>query len=83
MNNLLALRTRLDNGERRGRGHGLIWTCLDARTGIYGTEGRPSLRAGGLHADRAGGIPITRVPHGRLARPSATGPIPRSGIYAE
>jgi hypothetical protein len=37
MNNLRMIRTRLDNRERRTRGHELIGTVPDARTGIYGS----------------------------------------------
>jgi hypothetical protein len=39
MNNLLMVRTRLDNRERRTRGHELIRTGPDGRTGDYGSDG--------------------------------------------
>jgi hypothetical protein len=38
MNNLRTLRTRVDNQERLARGHELIRTGPDARTGIYGSK---------------------------------------------
>ena len=38
MNYLSVLRTHMNNGQGRGRGHELIWTGSDARTGIYGSQ---------------------------------------------
>jgi hypothetical protein len=37
MNYLSVLRTHMNNGQGRARGHELIWTGSDARTGIYGS----------------------------------------------
>ncbi len=39
MNDLVVLRTDVNSGQRQTRGSGLIRTGLDARTGIYGSEG--------------------------------------------
>ena len=39
MNNLRSPRTSVDNREERARGHELICTSRDTRTGIYGSEG--------------------------------------------
>ena len=38
-NDLLGFRTAMNNGQGRGRGHGLIRTGPDARTWNYGSEG--------------------------------------------
>jgi hypothetical protein len=64
------IRTRLDNRERRARGHGLFWTDPDAYTGIYGLAGSdalPTRLAGSAGARRAEQVtvewwrcPITR-----------------------
>ena len=39
MNDLVVLRTDVNNRQRQTRGSGLIRTGLDARTGIYGSKG--------------------------------------------
>jgi hypothetical protein len=52
-NNLREIRTNMNSGQRRIRGHGLIRTGTDAHTGIYGSEGRE--HAGGI----VGALPRT------------------------
>ena len=41
-----------DSRQGRARGHGLIWTGSDARTGIYGSDGIASGGASGSRMDR-------------------------------
>jgi hypothetical protein len=63
MNNLRMIRTRLDNRERRVRGHGLIGTGPGARTGIFGSEGPPPRRSPCRAAPgpRSLALPVVRV----------------------
>jgi len=68
MNDLVVLRTDVNNRQRQTRGSGLIRTGLDARTGIYGSEGWgfESLRA------RSGQRPVARPAAGFLVALGAT-----------